>query len=41
MATTIKLKVTDIKRVRTPYDGTDPEAEDYSTTGRTYTTRAS
>lgn len=37
MATTINLKVTDIKRIRTPYDGTDPEAEGvYSTAGRTY-----
>lgn len=35
--TSINLKVTDIKRIRTPYDGTDPEAASpYSTTGRTY-----
>lgn len=35
--TAIKLKVTDIKRVRTPYDGTTPEGiEKYTTTGRTY-----
>jgi hypothetical protein len=34
---TINLKVTDIKRIRTPYDGTDAEGvEAYSTAGRTY-----
>jgi len=33
---TIKLKVTDIKRIKTPYDGTYGEARSYSTTARTY-----
>jgi hypothetical protein len=35
--TTIKLNVTDIKRIKTPYDGTNPaNTDEYSTTGRTY-----
>lgn len=33
---TINLKVTDIKRIRTPYDGTGENAEQYVTAGRTY-----